>query len=145
MARLLLGPILRHVGTTDATVWVETDGPCTVDVLGRRANTFAVCGHHYALVRIGGLAPGTIHPYRVELDGETVWPEPGSGYPPCVIRTLSDGAPVRLLFGSCRLARPHAAPHTLTPDEHDEGRGTDALVAMAEHLRGGAPDELPDL
>ena len=28
MVSLLLGPVLRHVGERDATVWVETDGPC---------------------------------------------------------------------------------------------------------------------
>ena len=41
-------PALRR--QHDATVWVETDQPCEVEVLGRRARTFAVCGHHYALV-----------------------------------------------------------------------------------------------
>ncbi|MHB8400308.1 MAG: DUF7800 domain-containing protein, partial [Candidatus Limnocylindrales bacterium] len=29
---LVLGPLLRHVGTTDATIWVETSAPCTVEV-----------------------------------------------------------------------------------------------------------------
>ena len=32
MTQLVLGPVLRHVGETDATVWVETDQPCTVEV-----------------------------------------------------------------------------------------------------------------
>ena len=40
MAILILGPIVRYVGTTEATVWVETDGRCEVEVLGRRAVTF---------------------------------------------------------------------------------------------------------
>ena len=35
LTRLLVGPVLRHVGTTDATVWVETDAPC--EVRGRSA------------------------------------------------------------------------------------------------------------
>src|SRR5215470_19349362 len=99
MASLLLGPILRYVGEREATVWVETDRPCTVQALGGRAPTFSVCGHHYALVRIEGLAPGAVHPYRVALDGEVVWPEPGSEYPPSVVRTLAAGAPARLVFG----------------------------------------------
>ena len=47
---LLLGPLLRHVDPVSATVRVETDRPCVVDVLGRRARTFCVGGHHYALV-----------------------------------------------------------------------------------------------
>jgi hypothetical protein len=145
MARLLLGPILRHVGQRDATVWVETDRPCAVSVLGVRARTFSVCGHHYALVRIEGLVPGSTRPYEVELDGEVVWPDPESGYPPSVIRTYLPGAPVRLLFGSCRLARPHTPPYTLAPDQHDEGRGVDALAAFAQHLRHRPAAELPDL
>jgi len=145
MARLLLGPILRHVGEDEATIWVETDGPCSVGVLGCRARTFAVAGHHYALVRLGGLAPGTTTEYRVELDGDVVWPEPRSGYPPSAIRTLTGSGPIRVLFGSCRLARPHTPPYTLMPDQHDEGRGVDALAALGEHLRRAGPDELPDL
>ena len=32
--QLLLGPLLRYVGERDATVWVETDRPCEVEVLG---------------------------------------------------------------------------------------------------------------
>ena len=46
MAQLVLGPILRHVDATSATIWVETDAPATVEVLGhttrdvlRRATT----------------------------------------------------------------------------------------------------------
>ena len=34
---LLLGPLLRHVDPVSATVWVETDRACTVEVLGRQA------------------------------------------------------------------------------------------------------------
>ncbi len=58
VADLILGPMLRHVGPTSATIWVETDAPCTVEVLGHRARTFTVAGHHYALVIVEGLAAG---------------------------------------------------------------------------------------
>ncbi len=145
MASLLLGPMLRHVGTTDATIWVETDAPCTVEALGRRAPTFTICGHHYAVVRIQGLEPGRTYEYRVCLDGREVWPEPASGYPPSVVRTLTGQGPVRMVFGSCRVARPHTPPYTLPPDEHDEGRGVDALTALAAQLRHRDASELPDL
>jgi hypothetical protein len=145
MASLLLGPLLRHVGLTDATIWVETDAPCTVEALGHRAPTFTICRHHYGLVRIQGLTPGTTHEYRVCLDGREVWPERGSGYAASVVRTLTGEGPVRLLFGSCRLARPHTPPYTLAPDQHDEGRGVDALTALAAHLRQRDASELPDL
>jgi hypothetical protein len=57
MAELVLGPALRHVDATSATVWVETDGACEVDVLGRRARTFQVGEQHFALVVVDGLEP----------------------------------------------------------------------------------------
>ncbi len=58
MASLVLGPLLRYVGSTQATVWVETDAPCEVTVLGHRERTFHVEGHHYALVVIDGSRAG---------------------------------------------------------------------------------------
>ncbi len=42
---LVLGPLLRYVGASDATVWVEADATCEVEVLGRRSRTFHVEGH----------------------------------------------------------------------------------------------------
>ena len=69
MADLILGPMLRYVDETSATVWVETDGPCEVDVLGRTERTFCAEGHHYAIVPITGLEPGETYPYEVALAG----------------------------------------------------------------------------
>ncbi len=40
MPDLVLGPLLRYADETDATVWVETDAACEVEVLGRRSRTF---------------------------------------------------------------------------------------------------------
>ncbi len=71
-----LGPLLRYVGETAATVWVQTDRGCQVEILGRRARTFEVAGHHYALVVIDGLRPGAEYEYQVALDGTVRWPEP---------------------------------------------------------------------
>ena len=34
LAQLILGPLLRDLGERDATVWVETDEACRVQVLG---------------------------------------------------------------------------------------------------------------
>jgi hypothetical protein len=73
---------LRYVGETEATVWVETDGPCEVEVLGSRSRTFEIEGHHYALVCVRGLEPDSAHPYGVEIDGERRWPDPESPVPP---------------------------------------------------------------
>src|SRR3954469_21378633 len=85
---LLLGPILRHVTQRTATVWVETDGPCEIEVLGHRARPFHVAGHHYALVVIDGLELGARTEYEVALDGERCWPDPSLGLPPSTIATL---------------------------------------------------------
>ncbi|WP_028648255.1 alkaline phosphatase D family protein [Nocardiopsis sp. CNT312] len=104
---LRVGPLLRHVGPTTATVWVETDAPCLVRVRagGRTAaesQTFTVHGHHYAVCELTGLAPGSALPYEVLLDGAVAWPEPDAGLPPSTVRTLAPEAPTRLLYGSCR-------------------------------------------
>ena len=50
MPGMVLGPLLRYVDEEQASVWVEADAPCEVEVLGRTARTFCVCGHHYAIV-----------------------------------------------------------------------------------------------
>ncbi len=94
MPELILGPLLRYAGETDATLWVETDGPCEVEVLGCSTRTFRVGDHHYALLHIMGLAPGRSHEYEVGLDGEKVWPEVGTPFPPSVIRPMKTGESV---------------------------------------------------
>ncbi|MDT4976139.1 MAG: hypothetical protein QOG98_1897, partial [Pseudonocardiales bacterium] len=33
MNQISIGPLLRHVGSSSATIWVETDQPCEVEVL----------------------------------------------------------------------------------------------------------------
>src|ERR671916_2034260 len=88
---LVLGPILRHAGPTDATVWVETDAACEVEVLGHSSPTFRVGGHHYALIHVTGLQAGEACEYEVCLDDRMVWPEPGSPFPPSVIRPMKNG------------------------------------------------------
>lgn len=81
MAGLLLGPALRYVDETSATVWVETDRPCNVQVgctagPSGEAATFRVAGHHYALVVVEGLTPGTETEYQVTLDEAPQEPDP---------------------------------------------------------------------
>ncbi len=134
---LLLGPLLRHVDPVSATVWVETDRPCTVDVLGRSARTFRVGGHHYALVVVEGLEPGSATPYEVRLDGARVWPEESSPFPASRIRTPGRPGPFRLAFGSCR----YAAPSTV---DLAEGIPPDALDAYAERMATQPEHEWPD-
>lgn len=142
---LVLGPMLRHVGHHHATVWVETSAPCRVGVLGHEAATFTVAGHHYALVVVEGLQPGSVTPYEVHLDGQRAWPQPDSGYPPSVVRTLGGDGPLRIAWGSCRAALPHRPPYTYARNRDDRGRETDAVWALAEQLRRGTRDDWPDL
>jgi hypothetical protein len=136
MARLLIGPVLRHVGTTDATVFVETDEPCEVEILGSHEQTWLAGGHHYALVTIDGLEPGTATPYDVRLDGEQVWPPANSTRPPSRIRTLGDDR-VRLAFGSCRYSRAAVKLN----DRHFDA---DSLAAYARELAGQDENTWPD-
>ena len=145
MSDLVLGPMLRYVGIDDATVWVETDSPCTVEVLGHREHTFTVEGHHYALVCIGGLRAAETHPYDVRLDGRLVWPPPDDDLPAPAIRTLPGRGPLRVTFGSCRGALPHRPPYTLSKDQHRAGREYDALFTLARELLGRPRETWPDL
>ncbi|HEX8498678.1 MAG TPA: alkaline phosphatase D family protein [Actinomycetales bacterium] len=134
---VVVGPLLRYVDHDSATVWVETDRSCVVEVLGTREQTWEVHGHHYAIVVLRGLPVGDETPYEVLLDGHVAWPEAGSPQPPTVIRTLGDEQRFRLTFGSCRRAAPFDRVSLRTV-------GADALVALAERMMGGAHDEWPD-
>ncbi len=137
MASLVLGPLLRYVGRTEATVWVEVDRACEVDALGHTAPTFEVRGHHYAVVGLTGLPEGAVLEYTVRLDGDEVWPLPGDGRPPSAIHTREGDDRARLVFGSCRVGAPEREPYTLPPGEHAEGVGTDALWAYSRRLQEG--------
>lgn len=140
--RLILGPLLRYVGTTTATVWVETDASAVVEVLGHHADTFQVLGHHYALVLVENLEPGSINPYEVRLHGRKVWP-PIDGRPGSAIRTREGERQARLIFGSCRVGAPERSPYTLAPSDHPHGLGVDALWTYSRQLQVGSV-EWPD-
>ena len=130
---LVLGPLMRYVDETSAGIWVETAGAATVSVhAGDRSwqhRTFTVHGHHYALVEVAGLEPGSITPYSVRIDDVQVWPPAGSPFPPSVIATLSPGKPLRLAYGSCRTSVPHDEAGNRT-------HGVDALRALAVRMAG---------
>jgi len=136
-ASLIVGPLLRYADDRRATLWVETDRACEVEILDHRSATWSVHGHHYALVHIEDLEPGTVTPYMVQLDGQTVWPMPDSPYPPSAISTPDPDRPFRLSFGSCRRSAPF-------DDEHLEALGADALVALAERMAGEDRAEWPN-
>jgi len=144
MADLVLGPLLRYVSETEATVWVETSGACEVEVLDHREPTFRVDGHHYALVCIDDLEPASRYEYEVRLDGEVRWPEPGSELPPSAIRTVDADRSLDICFGSCRVAVPHEAPFTEPKDESEVGHEVDALWVLARQMAAGDRGEWPD-
>jgi hypothetical protein len=144
MPELLLGPIHRYVGETDATVWVETSAPCEVEVLAQREPTSCVEGHHYALAVIGGLEPGRAYPYEVRLDGERRWPVASSEFHRASSVRSHPDAELDVAFGSCRVALPHEPPYTLSPDEDQRGREWDALYALALRMRKEPVARWPD-
>ena len=158
---LVLGPLVRYVDHDSATVWVETAQSATVTVsIGDRhwsARTFTVHGHHFALVEVTGLEPGTISPYAVSLGPEnggsgsgdsgpqrTVWPpSPGDlDLPPSVISTLKPDKPPRIAFGSCRTSVSHDR-------KGNRKHGVDSMRAYALAMAGvtdpGEPLPWPDL
>ena len=72
-----------------------------------KAETFNVCGHHYAIVAVRGLSPGVAVPYSVTLDGGCVWPLEGSAMAAqSLLRPHAAGSALRIAFGSCRAAGP---------------------------------------
>jgi PhoD-like phosphatase len=141
-ALLVLGPLLRYVDETTAAIWLEVAerGSVTARVGEQmfEAPTFTVHGHHYALVEVEGLEPGTSTAYDVWLGDRRLWPPEGSTFPPSRIRTLQPGRPNRVLFGSCRTSVPHDA-------EHNRSHGIDILRAYALELPGLDEREWPDL
>ncbi|MFL6161855.1 MAG: alkaline phosphatase D family protein [Jatrophihabitantaceae bacterium] len=134
--RLVLGPVLRHISHTDATVWVETNQPCQVEILGFAERTWTVAGHHYALITVDGLTAGSAPEYDVRLDGTLVWPADGEQRRPCRIRTLPADGPLRVAFGSCR----YATSAAMADDDHFE---PDALVVLARELAQQDASEWP--
>ncbi len=140
---LVLGPLLRYVGETAATIWVETDRACQVRIMDHEVATFEVAGHHYALALIEGLQPGQTYEYEVRLDGAVRWPEPDTPFPASVIRTLDPDRPLQLTFGSCRIAELNRARWWRSRGEQDHG--ADALGALALDLLEAPLERRPDI
>ncbi|WP_046508263.1 alkaline phosphatase D family protein [Streptomyces odonnellii] len=151
MTGLRLGPLLRYVdfdGGGTASVWVESDGPAEAEVRCAdgaygASRTFQVAGHHYALVQVTGLTPGTATAYDVLLDGHRVWPpeDPAfAAFPPSVIRSpdpAAEAEEIRVSFGSCRWASPaQGEPDPIGPD---------ALGTLARHLAADPAAARPDV
>jgi PhoD-like phosphatase len=137
-----MGPLMRYVDETSASIWLETAGHARATVhAGERswtAETFCVHDHHYALVEVDGLEQGSITPYSVDIDGTTVWPVPESPYPPSVIAALKQSKRLRLAYGSCRTSGPNDA-------QGNESHGVDALRALAFTMATDRTTPWPDV
>ena len=136
MAELILGPLLRYVSETEATVWVETDAalrgrdprPPRADLRRSRATTTRWSGSRAS-------SRAAFYEYEVALDGEERWPLPDSDLPPSAIRTLGRDKPLDICFGSCRVALPaRARPTPTSKDTHEDGRRVDALRVLASEM-----------
>ncbi|MEU0852211.1 alkaline phosphatase D family protein [Streptomyces flaveolus] len=142
MAGLRLGPLLRYNDGSSATIWAETSRPCTAEVrcadgANGTARTFQIAGHHYVLVPVTGLTPGTATEYEVLLDGARVWPPPDSRFPPSVIATRAGDEGVRVAFGSCRWAAP--------PAGGKDPVGPDALDTLSARVAADPEGTRPDV
>ena len=133
MASILVGPLLRYVDSTSATVWVEVDRPCTVEILGRRVPTFAVAGHHFALVVLERLEPGVRYPLVLRLDGAVAWP--AAGTPGAVLVTPAGELPLRFVVGSCRVGGAVVADDAGADGERIARLETDALAELGRRAQ----------
>ena len=147
MPALVLGPIVRYVDAEVATIWLQADAACEVEILGVRERSWCVEGLHFALVTIAGLAPGADHAYEVRLDGERVWPEEGSPFPaehdsPAERGTPTSGSSSGPAGSPFPMSRPTSCARTSIP------RGTAstrcAPTPCERHGEGGAAC-LPDM
>ncbi len=135
-AELVLGPLLRYAGTESATFWVETSASCQVEILGHRTSTFAVEGHHYALLLVDDLSPDSVTPYDVRLDGEVVWP-PDDARPQPAVHTRGNERRARLVFGSCRVGDAQPTDLGRAWPQNVNVLGLDALWTYAKQLQRG--------
>ena len=136
---ILVGPMLRYVDSTDATVWVEVSAPCTVTIRAGGSEvaeqSWGVHGHHFAILHLRDLEEGVETPYEISLDGAPAWPlDPER---PSVIRTPRVDDTVRLSFGSCRRGESQT-PVAL------RRIGADALVALAHQMAHTPHEDWPD-
>jgi hypothetical protein len=152
-ATVLTGPALRYIDETTATVWLEASAPTDVRVRASAPDgaahesstrTFSVRGHHFALVVLEGLAPGSDLAYAVDLDGRREWPVDRDARPAPRIRTLDPHRDLDIVFGSCRIDRPDAEPWSLAQGSHLQASGIDALALLSRAVQAGERP-LPDL
>ncbi|NUS71769.1 MAG: alkaline phosphatase family protein [Corynebacteriales bacterium] len=128
---LTLGPLLRYVDETTASIWLQTSRAGTVEVRAgdsvAQAPTFTAHGYHYALVTLKDLTPASSVAYTIHFGTEQLWPEPQM--PPSLIHTQGTPTSNQFIFGSCRAPMPY-------DEAHQKTHGTDVLKAYAHQLMG---------
>ena len=142
MAELVLGPLLRHTGSARRRLG-STDAACEVEVLRSRSPTFCVHGHHYALVVVDGLDPGSATPYEVRSTaGAPGRPPTASSRPPCSARSPATrpGSPSRPAGSPRPLGAVHALPRR--PRARPRRR---RAPAYAHRMLGHEPGKWPHL
>ena len=123
------------------SIWVETDEPCEVEVLGHtRADLLRRGPPLRAGRRRRSRARARRTEYEVALDGERRWPERGLGVPaerdPHPRRRRADARSASAPAGSrSRTTR----PYTLPKDDHDDGREFDALFTLTQEMLDAGP------
>ena len=144
MSEILIGPLLRYVSETEATVWVETDEACEVAVLGAASRPSASRATTTRWSGSRASSPASPTSTRCALDGERRWPRAAR---PAAERDphARPGEPLDVCFGSCRVAVPHEQPYTEAKDEDETGYEVDALRVLAREMVRDDRDDWPDL
>ena len=128
---LVLGPLLRYVGETEASSGSRPTRPARSRCSARASAPSAWRATTTRSSAAAASSPGTWHEYEVRLDGERVWPR-GRRLPAERLPHLSEGDAAQVVFGSCRVAAPHEPPYSLRKDEDERGREIDALHTLAQ-------------
>ena len=123
MPEVIVGPMLRFIGESEATVWVETDEPCEVEILGceveppsRSRATITRSSPSTGLE--AGQVPSTT---RSTSTASAPGRRRATSSRIRAIRPIPADGDLRLLFGSCRTSAPHRPPHTFQRWWHPEG------------------------
>ena len=139
---------MRYVDDRVATIWLQADARVRGRDPRRRASARgASTGCTSRWSRSRGLPLGEDHPYEVRLDGRArVAASRDRRFPPARSACSTRAGAVDIVFGSCRITRPHEPPYVLRAGEHEAGQGIDALRAYALRVaRAGGGGACPDM
>ena len=111
---LVLGPMLRHVDETSASIWVETRDAGTVEVRALAVGPARARSGCTTITTRSSRSTGSSPTRRCRTRSpSTVWwrpdadPRPDVRYPASVIATRVPGRRLRMAYGSCRTSAPY--------------------------------------